>query len=215
MGGAKGGAWRLNWPCGASSRLSRPAIDHGHGAHRRAGRRCGQSLDPHPGPLGSRTERHGLHFECTGSVREEYPSGPCWGFACLPHARQRADAAHHRPHAGRAGHLECVDSRGGCAGQPARRSLQGNRALARSLPDLQRRRAWRAFAQADSCAAGAGARRPKRPRASWSSRRGEHRFGQRHGDRARYSRIARRRSSPTWSSPSPISRCAARRRAAP
>ena len=35
------------------------------------------------------------------------------------------------------------------------------------------------------------------------------------GARARYSRVARRRSSPTWSSPSPNSRCAARRRAAP
>ncbi len=123
-------------------------------------------------PIGSGPERHGLHPECTGSVRpQEYPSGPCWGLARLPPARQRAVAAHHRPHAGRARHDACADARGGRGGQLARRSRQGNRALARSLPHLQRRRAWRALAQADPSRCSPGARRRRKRRCNSSSRR--------------------------------------------
>ncbi len=98
------------------------AADHARRAANQCACACGfgQSVAAYPGSIRRRTQRNGLHAERTGSVRAAGASAPCWGLAHLPAPRQRAVAADYRSHAGGAGHDQRADSRAwarksGCA----------------------------------------------------------------------------------------------------
>ena len=172
--------------------LPGPAADPGHGAHRRARRGCRESLDSHARPLRPGSERHGLHFECTGSVRDGVPIWSMLGIrVSIACATTSSRCSPPTTRWARPGTTHALTRAVGAQDSLRVDHFKETAHLHDRYLHLQRWRARRAFAARKSMRCWRKRAAPQETaRQLVEHADGQHRFGQRDRARARYSGVA-------------------------